>query len=126
MRIADTSALYAAFAQIDVHREDAQAALADPDLIVVPAEILVETIDLIQYRIGHGPAQAAGEFLRGLPNVQVRSASAGVLSSSWTIYEEGKGKLSLADAVVIAWCRAEQALPVTFDKEIQRRAGVLR
>lgn len=126
MRIADTSALYAAFAQLDVHHDEAREALSDPDLIIVPSEIFVETVDLVQYRIGHVEAHTTGEYLRGLPHIQIRAAPARVLQVSWQIYLEAHGKLSVADAIVVAWCRDAGALPVTFDKEIVRRAGVLR
>lgn len=126
MRIADTSALYALFARGDAHHERARSTLQDPELIVIPSEIFVETIDLIQYRIGFDEAVAASGFLRGLPHVQVRPSPASVLSLTWAAHIEGRGKLSLADALVVAWCRDEDAAPFTFDREIPRALARLR
>lgn len=126
MRIADTSALYALFARGDAHHARARSTLQDPEHIVIPSEIFVETINLIQYRIGHDEAVAASGFLRGLPNVQVRPSSPGVLSQTWAAHSEARGKLSLADALVVAWCLDEDATPFTFDRKIPRALARLR
>ena len=123
MRIADTSALYALFSATDAHHEAARAALEDPEPVVVPREIFVETLSLIQYRHGFDAALAAGLFLRALRHVKVRATPPRLAEDAWAAYADAKGALSLPDATVVAWCRREGAKPLAFDRRLARRVA---
>lgn len=123
MRIADTSCLYGAFFPEDAHFERARAALQDPEPIVIPAEILAETVGLIQLRHDFAAALAAGRYLRAMRHARVDGASPALLAAAWEAFEQSRGKLSLPDAIVVAWCGAEGASALTFDEEILRRVG---
>ena len=123
MRIADTSALYALFSATDAHHAAARAAMEDPEPVVVPHEILAETLSLIQHRHGFDAALAAGRFLRALRHVKVRATPPRTTEDAWSAYADAKGALSLPDATVVAWCRREGATPLAFDRRLVRRAG---
>ena len=123
MRIADTSALYGAFVPADTHHASAQQLLADAEPIFVPTEIFAETVALLQLRFGFDAAHQAGSFLRGLPHVRIDGATVGVAEAAWREFARGKGRLSLPDAFVVAWCLHESAKPLTFDREILKAVG---
>jgi len=116
VRVADTSALYALFNEGDRHHARASAAMESPEPIVVPREILTETIDLIGYRKGWPHARKALASLLALPHV--RPAEPVNLDAVVAVYEAGGGDLSLADAVVVQTCRVLAAEPLTFDADI--------
>jgi 5'-methylthioadenosine phosphorylase len=81
IRVADTSALYPVFDGDDAHHAQAREDLADPAPVVVPSEILVETINLIEYRFGFSPASTALERLLAKPHVSVADPFCADLSS---------------------------------------------
>lgn len=116
MRVADTSALYAVFNKGDQHHGKALEALAEPEPIAVPMEILVETIELIEYRQSWAVAKAALEDLRRTPHVRI--AERVDVDAVIAVFTASKGRLSLADAVVVQTCRALAAKPFAFDRDI--------
>lgn len=122
MRIADTSCLYAAMIAEDAHHDEARVALADPEPILVPSEIFTETVALLQLRKSFEVAFAAGAGLRALPHIRIETSPSGVANRAWQEYEKADGKLSLPDAFVVSWAAQESARPMSFDKEILRRA----
>ncbi|HLE96525.1 MAG TPA: PIN domain-containing protein [Candidatus Thermoplasmatota archaeon] len=122
MRIADTSALYAAVVAEDAHHERARAALEDADPIVVPSEVFAETVALLQLRHGFPLASKTAKAMRHLPHLRVEGSPSGVIAAAWSEYEAAGGALSLLDAFVVAWCAKERAPPLTFDREIAKRA----
>jgi predicted nucleic acid-binding protein len=123
MRVADTSVLYAAFVAEDAHHAKGKAALADDEPIVVPSEIFAETVALIQWRFTFEQARLVGAFVRGLPHVRIESSSNSVGKAAWDEYETAGGAISLPDAFVVAWVRAEGAKPLAFDKRLLRRCA---
>jgi len=127
VRVADTSALYALFFEEDAHHSKAHAFLADGEAVLIPAEILAETVWLLDRKFGHLAAREAGATLRRLPNVEVQPSWDdpwdNVLGQAWLEYQAGRGKLSYADAVVVAWCRKRRLKPWTYDKHIESLAG---
>lgn len=122
MRVADTSCLYAAYDADDVFHARAREALADMEAIRVPSEIFSETIALLQMRLGFTAALAAGNHLRSLPHVKLEGATPAVVAQAWVDYHGAGGKLSLPDSLVVAWCKTKGATPLSFDKEILKRA----
>lgn len=122
MKVADTSALYALFRENDAHHAQAKAQLATGEPIVVPAEILTETLCLIQFRAGFAPARAAAAFLAATPCVEVQPTHDepwdDILGETARCFEAAQGRLSRADAVVAAWSR-KRRLPVwSYDREL--------
>ena len=122
MQVADTSFLYALFSNTDVFHGRARKAALAADTILVPSEIFSETLSLIQYRRGFGPAREAGTWLRAQRKVQILGASSSLLNQAWGVFRSGRGRLNYPDAVVLAWCRDRRASPLAFDQVILRRA----
>ncbi len=114
MRVADTSALYALFSEDDRFHKRALKDVSAPEPIVVPSEILVETIDLLAYRFGRSAGRKALDSLFQLPHVSV--AEKVELSAVGEIYS--RGKLSLADAFVVQTCVALGAEVLAYDRRI--------
>jgi predicted nucleic acid-binding protein len=119
--VADTSLLYAVLNASDGHHEDAREAFADPEPVLVPHGILQETLGLIQLRRGFPASWEAGAALQRLPHVDVPTTDQAVADTAWGRFADGDGDLSLADALVVAWCQAEGADPLAFDEAILDR-----
>ncbi len=119
MRIADTSALYPLFDDDDQHHEAARGAFEMNAPLRIPREILVETINLIEYRFGTDPAHTALDHLLSPPHISI--ADAVPLDGIQEAYQEAHGELSLADAVVVQTCRVHGAKPLSYDDAINRR-----
>lgn len=120
-RVADTSALYAFLTPDDAHHADAFKAVGEPTPIVIPTEILVETVDLVGLRKGREAARFAFDDLLGLPHVRVAEKVA--IEAVREVHAGARGRLSLADAFVVQTCRALGAKPLTFDREIAKAVG---
>jgi predicted nucleic acid-binding protein len=118
VRVADTSALYAWADESDVHHARAWRAIEDPEPVVVPTEILVETHNLIAYRAGRAAAKNLLEDLLRLPNVSVAEQAS--FDAVWRVFTAPGSRLSLADAVVVQTCRATGGSPLAFDRAILR------
>lgn len=119
MRVADTSLLYAFLDADDRHHERARGLMGAPEPVLVPPEILVETVNLVQYRAGFESARQALGSLTDLPHVSVSEpADPNGLAK---VFGQGEGDLSLADAVVVQVCRQTGADPMAFDEAILER-----
>ncbi len=116
VRIAHTSALYALFDGDDKHHDHARGQLADPEPVEVPSEIVVETVNLLEYRFGWDSAKSALRALVGKPHVSIADQvpTAGVVR----LFERAEGTLSLAGAVVVQTAQALGAEAWTYDGEI--------
>lgn len=117
-RVADTSVLYAVFDDADAHASRARSDLALPEPIAVPTEILVETTDLLDRRCGRKAAEAALAALLSLPHVRV--ADQVEIEAVKAIHAASRGKLSLADSIVVQTCRVLGAAPLAYDADISR------
>lgn len=115
-RVVDTSVLYASFDRSDARHARAIRDLAAPDALILPREILTETIALIQRRAGFPAASAALDRLLSLD--QVRVADPVPLEGAAAVFREGEGRLSLPDAVVVQTCRLLGATPLAYDRNI--------
>jgi len=122
MQVADTSFLYALFSRSDVFHAKARKAAMSADAILVPSEVYSETISLIEYRHGFGPARNAVMWLRSQRKIQILGPSPSLLDQAWGIFRSARGRLSYPDAVVLGWCRERRARPLSFDRMILRRA----
>lgn len=121
MRIADTSAIFAAFAPNDAHHDEARRWLSSPEPITIPAEIFSEALTLIQLRQGYEWAREVGAALRRKRHIRIVSSKSTLVDAAWNEYAAAEGELSLPDAFVVAWVEAEQAGVLTFDRQIQKR-----
>ncbi len=124
-RIADTSVLYALFDASDKWHKQARQDVARPEPMVVPREILAETMDLILRKGGHDAALRAFASLVALPVTRIPEETAR-LEAVRNHFAEANGKLSWADSVVVEFARARAAGLLSYDKEIHRRLKQLR
>lgn len=116
MRVADTSALYAFLVETDGRHKKAATALTDPEPIVVPTEILVETVHLLAYRFGWAAGRTALDALLALPHVGVAEKVS--FDAVRQVHAANKGRLSLADSFVVQTCRVLGATPIAYDANI--------
>lgn len=117
-RVADTSALYALFSEVDRFHTKAVEDVSDPDPIVVPTEVLVETVDLLRYRFGFAAGRRSLDFLLDLPHVSI--AEKVEMAAVKAIYGGAKGRLSFADSFVVQTCLALGAKALAYDRQILR------
>lgn len=122
MQVADTSFLYALFSRSDVFHAKARKEVASAEAILVPSEIYSETLSLIQYRRGFGPARAVSKWLRSQRKIQILGPSPSLLGKVWAIFQSARGRLSYPDAIVLGWCHERRVRPLAFDPAILRRA----
>lgn len=113
--------LYALFDRDDEHHERARQDVARLEPIVVPREILVETINLIEYRVDRSVARDALQDLLQTPNLSM--AEPVHVEAAQGIFAESAGVLSLADAFVVQTCLSLGATPLSYDDEINRLAA---
>lgn len=111
--MADTSWLYAIFHEGDAHADEAHRLVLEPRPMLVPAAIMVETLDLMRLRLGKDAAmktEAAMErfphFDTGYPVSQRAALAVG----------EQHPRLSLTDAHAVALGRSTGFRLVTFDR----------
>ncbi len=122
LRIADTSFLYALFSKTDVFHSRAREEAMKADPVVVPAEILSETLALIHYRRGFASARAAGLWIRSKGLIQIGIPSRRLVARAWQVFASGRGRWSYPDSVVLAWCAERAATPLAFDSALLRPA----
>ena len=120
MQVADTSFLYALFSRTDEFHARALKDARGVESLLIPAEILSETIALIQYRQGFPAARSAGAWIQGRQGIQLGLPSRRILARAWRTYDSSRGRVSYPDAVVLAWCAARAALPLAYDSAILR------
>ena len=117
-RVADTSALYALFSATDAFHKRAVEEVGETEPIVVPSEILVETVDLVAYRSTFEAAKRALAYLVQLPHVNIADrVDVGAVQG---IFGEAHGTLSLADAFVVQTCLALGAEALAYDEDLVR------
>jgi predicted nucleic acid-binding protein len=117
-RIADSSFLMAAFDRRDARRGKALEDLSSPETILVPIEVLGETLGVVQRRLGAQVARTLWSDLRTIKHVQFLTTSE--IEATAALFVESQ-KLSWVDAAVVHWCITKDAEPLSFDPEIVRR-----
>jgi len=121
MHVADTSFLYALFSEEDsLHRRAVRQA-GNLDSLLVPAEIISETLALIHYRQGFDFARSAGEWMRTQGVVEVGMPTETILDGAWQEYVAAHGRLGYPDSLVVSWCRSRGAIPLAFDTHLLAR-----
>lgn len=117
MRVVDASFLIALCDVADPRRADALRRAADPAPIIVPREVLAETLAVVHRRQGFDAALAVWREVRGLPHRAIAGpVETGEVAS---LFEGGKGRLSWVDAAVVAHGAAAGAVPLSFDGAIE-------
>lgn len=116
VRVADTSALVAFVSKEDAHHSKAVKAFREPDPVLLPQEILTETVDFLDGRFGFKTARDAAYDILNLRNIRI--APPIHVAAALGHFERNQGKLSFADCVVVETARSWAAPALTFDKGI--------
>lgn len=122
--ILDTSLLIASVDDEDPRRADAKGRLERSEAILIPPEVLAETLGLVHRRKGWNAAAHLLAALRAADNVVFMGRSEASIIAE--VFSAGRGKLSWVDAAVVAACSRESAAPLAFDPAIEaavRRAS---
>lgn len=117
-RVADTSCLYAFLDADDAHHAAAVAEVERSGPLVVPAEVLVETVGLVGSRAGRQSARAAQAYLAGLPHAEFSHPTD---MHEVLIMAKAEG-LPLVDAAVLWHCRRLGIRAASFDKRLLGKA----
>lgn len=116
-RVADSSFLIAVYDREDPRRELALERLSGAVPVVVPPEVVAETLGVVQSRAGYEVARTIHDELAELAHVSFADATDPDAVAE--VSEEGQGELSWVDAAVVWRCRSEDAEPLSFDAEIE-------
>lgn len=116
-RVADSSFLLTLFDTTDPRRARAKAWAARPQPIVVPPEVLGETLGIAHARRGYDAANDILTWLNGKPHIELLDATN--VESVAAVFAQGRGKLSWVDAAVVWRCRSQGAEPLCFDPDIE-------
>ena len=105
--IADTSALVSLIIPSDVNHaeavKEATRLLSADRLIVLPSEVLAETVNILGKKFGHEVATQAGrKFLDFEGQFAVTLTDADQLRFALDLFEKQKGSVSFTDCVVMA------------------------
>lgn len=112
-RVADSSWLYAIFDGDDAWHHDAERLVQEPRPTLVPAPIMVETLDLIRYRLGKSAAREAERAMERFPHFDTwYPVSERDVVGVWKEHDA----LSLHDAAAVALARSSGFDLVTFDR----------
>lgn len=112
-RVADTSWLYAVFDEDDAHHDRAAGLVRTPEITLVPAAIMNETLDLVRYRVGKKAALAAEESLESFPHFDTWFKVDG--REAARVWKANR-HLSLHDAHAVALARSTGFRLETFDE----------
>lgn len=113
MHVADTSFLIAVFDSSDPRQAKAREDLEKAAPVVIPTEILVETLGVLKVKASRRAATLALEKLLQLQNVTWSECCD--FQGTLAIYRSIPA-LSFPDAVVVRECIARGVPPLTFDQ----------
>lgn len=116
MRVADTSFIMTLFDSTDPRQGEARSKVADTEPIIVPAEVLTETLGVVHARRGFAAANALWVDLGKIPHLEFLETAEGEETAHF--FDGARGALTWVDAAVVARCIAEGAEPLCFDDDI--------
>ena len=119
-RVADTSFLIACFDAADPRRDLAFKQLSDPAPIIVPPEVLTETLGVLMARKGYQVARGVWEDLVSLAHVSLQDSTDSQAIA--TLFLGGNTKLSWVDCSVVWNCRQRGFKALCFDPALEAAA----
>lgn len=119
-RLADSSFLLALLHDGDEFHLRARAALTTNEAILIPGEVLTETLGVLLRRRGFDVTVKARDWIDRQNGFRFVYSAEREHRAAWRLFLEQAGRISLTDAVVVAWCRLEMAGLLTFDGAQQK------
>ncbi len=116
-KVVDSSFLIALFDEDDHRHERAWGQAEEPEPLLVPPEVLTETLGVMHARFDYGIADGIREGLGKIPTVVHLNTTP--QEHIGQIFQEANGVLSWTDAAVVAHCLVEEAEPLCFDSDIE-------
>ena len=120
MHVADTSFLIAIFDSSDPRQTKARQDFENAGAVVIPTEILVETLGVLKVKASRRAASGALEKLLRLSNVTWSECCD--FQGALAIYRNHTA-LSFPDAIVVRECIARRASILTFDEHQRAAVG---
>lgn len=117
-RVIDTSVVMTLFDEEDPRRDEVLDLLGLPEPILVPPEVVTETLGIVHARMGYEVSEAIWEDLGELGNIVFLNSTA--QEHVGPIFQAGAGALSWTDAAVVAHCLREDAEPLCYDPDIEQ------
>ncbi len=121
--VVDTSYLMALLNVSDRFHAKARSEAAVPRDLLIPTEAWTETLGLVLRRDGFASSIRFKEWMDGQVRARLVFSGEREHRLAWRLYLEHAGRLSLTDAVVVAWCRLEGGDLLTFDADQARAAS---
>lgn len=120
MRIADSSFLVALFLSGDRNYHDAEreAELSDP--ILIPSEVLSETLGVFQRRKGIDFARLIKQWVDRQPHFQIGFTERLHYDTASVIFAKSSERVDYVDSLVIAWSLARGAPVITYDEDLKK------
>lgn len=118
--VADSSFIITIFDRDDPRHGAARDLARDPEPILVPPEVLGETLGVVHARHGYDLELEVWQGLLAIPNLSVGEQAAP--GRTGAVFEEAGGTLSWVDAAVVARCREEDAQPPALEPDIVEAA----
>ena len=119
MLVADTSVLYALADEEDAHHAQAMREAGRQRSVLVPSEILAETLAMIGFRLGKDAARAWLSAFRQIPHARVAATRQAIVDDACASLAR-PGSLSYPDWILVHTCRSVGAQPWTFDADVRR------
>lgn len=117
-RVADSSYLIALVDADDPRQGEARRLASNPSPLLVPPEVMGETLGVLHARAGYDRAQAMWDKLGDLANLVHLNTTR--MEEIAPIFEAADGALSWTDAAVVAHCLREGAKPLCYDDDIEQ------
>lgn len=120
MRLADSSFLYALFLTGDPNSQRAEREAAVNEPILVPSEVLAETLGVLARRKGIDFARMAKHWLESKPHFQMAFTQRQHYDIATRFFARPPERLNYVDALLVAWARVSGARLVTYDEGLAR------
>lgn len=114
--VVDSSFLIALFDEDDHRHGTAWGQAEEPEPLLIPPEVLTETIGVMHARFDYRIADGIWEGLGRIPTVVHLNST--TQERIGPIFQEENGALSWTDAAVVAHCLTEDAQPLCYDPAI--------
>lgn len=118
MRLADSSFLVALFVSGDRNSAAAEREAARPDPILVPSEVLGETLGVLQKRKGIDFARLVKDWMDSKPHFQYVFTQRAHFDVASRMFRKSTHRVNYVDAVVIAWAWATGAAILSYDDDL--------
>jgi len=117
MAVADSSFLVALFLPYDTNHEKAKELFTETDTVIIPYEILIETLTVLLYKENAEFVRVVYETLESTETFIIYLSNQKYLEKSLTVFLNQENKLSYFDYVAISLSKLLRQDLLTFDEK---------